>query len=163
MCITRYEDHRYFVACDAVTSAESLVTLILQVLQVPLVPKENILTTLTRALCARPPTLLLLDNFETAWDVNSHGGVLDLLQKIRNAKPVSLIITMRAAVPPAGIRWTQCYNLAPLSPHAAKEVFLAIQSLPSDGNNDGNDGSSLDMLLKDMDYVPLAIRLTGSK
>ena len=89
--IARYKDHRYFVACDAVTTVDALASLILLVLRVPhLVPNESaLLTVLTRAVCALPSTLLLLDNFRSQpWrDLNSRrADVLDLLQKIVTAK-----------------------------------------------------------------------------
>ncbi|KIM76013.1 hypothetical protein PILCRDRAFT_13202 [Piloderma croceum F 1598] len=93
--INQFNDHRYFVGCDAVTSAESLATLVLQIIQAPMVVGENILTTLQRALLAAPLTFLLLDNFETVWDISSgRDRVLDLLQKIGNATHISLMITM---------------------------------------------------------------------
>src|SRR6202041_3579398 len=44
--VTRYNNCRYFVGCDAVTSAESLALLILQVMQEPSVAGENILNAL---------------------------------------------------------------------------------------------------------------------
>ena len=52
--VDRYDNRRYFVGCDAATSAESLATLILQIIQVPSVAGENILTVLLdRALHTR--------------------------------------------------------------------------------------------------------------
>jgi tetratricopeptide (TPR) repeat protein len=156
--LSQYKDQRFFVGCDAITSVDSLTELMLWVLQVPLTPKEDVVTVLHRALLVAPPTLLLLDNFETEWDVNSsRAGVIDLLQKIGSAKSVSLIITMRAAVPPGGIMWTQFHILSPLSSPAAKSLFLAINPLPSNGDIGGE--SSLDFLLAEMNYVPLAIQL----
>jgi tetratricopeptide (TPR) repeat protein len=156
--ISRYNNRRYFVGCDAVTSAESLATLILQIIQAPSVAGENILTVLHQALLATPLTLLLLDNFETAWDINTgRDGVLDLLQKIGNSKHVSLIITMRSAVPPPGIVWSRFENLPPMSPPDAKSLFLAINSSLNAG--DGKEDENLDTLLAEMDYVPLAVML----
>jgi len=156
--VDRYDNHRYFVGCDAATSAESLATLILQIIQVPSVAGENILTLLHRALLAAPLTLLLLDNFETVWDVSSGRDiVLDLLQKIGNARHVSLMITMRGTVPPAGIIWTRFKSLPPLSPPDAKSMFLAIN--PSLDSGGCEDEQYLDMLLGEMDHIPLAVRL----
>ena len=66
---------------------------------------------------------------------------------------------MRGAAPPAGVRWTQIDSLPPLSPKAAEEAFLAINPLSIDGNIDSDNQCNLDILLKEMDYVPLAIRL----
>ena len=153
--VSRYDSRRYFVGCDAVTSAESLATLILQIIQVLSVAGENVLTILHRALLAAPLTLLLLDNFETVWDINSRRDeVLDLLRKIVNSKRVSLMITMRGAVPPPGIIWTRFETLPPLLPPDAKSLFLAINSPLNAG-----DDKHLDTLLAEMDYVPLAVLL----
>jgi tetratricopeptide (TPR) repeat protein len=156
--VSRYDKRRYFVGCDAVTSAESLATLVLQIIQVPSVAGENILTILHRALLAAPLTLLLLDNFESVWDINSRREeVLDLLRKIVNSKRISLMITMRGAVPPPGIIWTRFETLPPLLPPDAKSLFLAINSSLNAG--DGKDDENLDTLLAEMDYVPLAVLL----
>ena len=153
--VSRYDKRRYFVGCDAVTSAESLATLVLQIIQVPSVAGENILTILHRALLAAPLTLLLLDNFESVWDINSRREeVLDLLRKIVNSKRISLMITMRGAVPPPGIIWTHFHTLPPLLPPDAKSLFLAI-NLPLNAGDDEH----LDTLLAEMDYVPLAVLL----
>ena len=130
----------------------------LQVMQEPSVAGENILTILHQVLLAAPLTLLLLDNFETVWDsISGRDGVLDLLQKIGNAKHVSLMITMRGVAPPPGIAWTWFNSLPPLSPHDAKNMFLTINPLFNNGDN--GDGQNLDMLLAEMDYVPLAVQL----
>jgi predicted ATPase len=93
--VGRYETRRYFVGCDAVTSADTLAALILQTLRVPSAREENILTVLHQVLLVAPPTLLLLDNFESVWHSNhSRAGVRDLLSKIGSAKDISLIVTM---------------------------------------------------------------------
>jgi tetratricopeptide (TPR) repeat protein len=83
--------------------------------------------------------------------------VLDLLQKIGSARHVSLMITMRGTVPPAGIIWTRFESLPPLSPADAKNMFLAIN--PSLDNAGCEGEQDLDMLLAEMDHVPLAVRL----
>jgi len=64
---------------------------------------------------------------------------------------------MRGSTPPWGIIWTRFDSLPPLPPQAAKDAFLAINSLSSDEDSGNRD--SLDTLLEEMDYVPLAIRL----
>ena len=156
--MARYTQHRYFVGCDAVNSAEVLATQILQIMQVPARAGENIVTFLHGVLLSSPPTLLLLDNFETVWDLPAgRDGVVDLLQKIGNAKNVSLMITIRAAVPPPSITWTCSNCLLPLAPADAKSLFLAIN--PSLIEEDTESHESLDTLLTELDYVPLAVHL----
>src|SRR5882762_9049934 len=154
----RYGDRRYFVGCDAVSSAEGLASLVLQTIRVPSVAGENIVTALHRVLVSAPRTLLLLDNFESVWDMNSmRDGVVDFLQKVVDAKKVSLIITMRGTVPPLGITWTRFGCLPQLPPPDAKRMFLGINPSLSDGGR--GDEECLDKLLAEMDYVPLAVQL----
>ena len=53
--------------------------------------------------------------------------------------------------------WTYEAEIAPLSPEAARQTYLAIDSSQGDMNSDSL--KTLDELLKELDYVPLAIRL----
>lgn len=161
--VNRYGNHRYFVCCDATTSAETLAGLIIRSLPVSVMhhDEENMLNVMHQALCHMPRTLLVLDNFETLLNVGSSPTrVSDLLQRIVNAESLSLIITMRGAVPPYGIKWTHQHSLGPLAAPAAKDAFLAINPLFGDESNDNRH--DLEELLAEMDYVPLAIRLLAS-
>jgi hypothetical protein len=161
--VNHYANHRYFVCCDAATSAEALAGFILRALPVSAMhhDEENTLNVMHRALCQMPRTLLVLDNFETLLNADSSPSrVSDLLQRIVNAESLSLIITMRGAVPPYGIKWTHHHSLGPLTAPAAKEAFLAINSLFGDESDDNRH--ELEELLAEVGYVPLAIRLLAS-
>ncbi|KZP06453.1 hypothetical protein FIBSPDRAFT_1053523 [Athelia psychrophila] len=156
--VARYKDRIFFLACDAATSADLLASLILQVIGVSVGAEKNLLTALHLALKCAPPTLLLLDNFESLWEAErNHNATRDLLQKIANSPSSTLIITMRATTPPPGIRWTFFESLPPLHASSAKEIFLAINAAFCDGSDDGDE--VLDELLMELDYVPLAIHL----
>ncbi|KZP16429.1 hypothetical protein FIBSPDRAFT_1047516 [Athelia psychrophila] len=138
--VARYRDRIFFVACDAATSADLLASLILQVIGVSVGAEKNLLSALHVALKCASPTLLLLDNFESLWEVEKdHNAIRDLLQKIANSRSSTLIITMRATTPPPGIRWTFFKSLPPLHASSAKEVFLAINATFCDGSDDGNE------------------------
>jgi hypothetical protein len=154
--LKQFDNRRYFVGCDAIISADALAALILQTLRVPPVAGENMLTVLHQVLLAAPLTLLLLDNFESAWQLDSsRAGVRDLLAKIGSAKNVSLIVTMRGSVPPSNITWTHSQILPPLSSQAAKKLFLEINPQECEGDN----GQLLDIILEELGYVPLAVQL----
>ncbi|KZP20456.1 hypothetical protein FIBSPDRAFT_954615, partial [Athelia psychrophila] len=156
--VARYGDRIFFVACDAATSADLLASRILQTIGVAAAAGENVVTAMHIALKAAPPTLLVLDNFESTWEaLRDHAAIRDLLQKIVDCHSSTLIITMRATIAPPGIRWTYSDSLPPLSAPSAKEVFLAINATFCNGSDDGN--VVLDELLKELDYVPLAIHL----
>ena len=160
--VNHYGMRRYFVCCDATTSPETLAALILRSLRVSVMRhnEENILDVMHQALSHMERTLLVLDNFETLDAGSSPNRVGDLLQRIVNAKSLSLIITMRGAVPPDAIIWTRQHSLGPLAAPAAKDAFLAINQLFGHENNDNSH--DLEELLEAMDYVPLAIRLLAT-
>ncbi|KAF7978284.1 hypothetical protein HWV62_1136 [Athelia sp. TMB] len=156
--IARYQERRFFVGCDALTSTQGLAQRILQVIKVAVPAGENLVDTVHRALMGAAPTLLLLDNFESVWEAESdHGSIRDLLLKTSNAPSASLIITMRAATPPPGVRWTYFESLPPLSPASSRDIFLAIND--SCGKDLPDSDAVLEQLLKELDYVPLAIHL----
>ncbi|KZP29401.1 TPR-like protein [Athelia psychrophila] len=156
--VARYGDRVFFVACDATTSTQLLASRILQVIGVSVGAGENLVTAMHIALKCAPPTLLVLDNFESLWEAEKeHTATRDLLQKITDSPSSTLIITMRATIPPPGIRWTSFESLPPLAASSAKEVFLAINATFCDGSDDGDQ--ILDELLRELDYVPLAIHL----
>ena len=159
--VHRFEHHRYFVACDAITTSDALATAILQVVGAQIVNSENPNTTLYRVLMALPPSLIFLDNFETPWDSeSSRSGVEDILSKIGASPKISLIVTTRIKELPSNLSWTYKEEIAPLSLEAARQAYLAIDSSRGDMNDDCL--KILDELLKELDYVPLAIRLLAT-
>ncbi|KZP05297.1 hypothetical protein FIBSPDRAFT_940539 [Athelia psychrophila] len=156
--VARYGDRVFFIACDAATSTNLLASRILQTMGVVAAAGENLVTAMYLTLKAAPPTLLVLDNFESTWEgEQDHAGTRDLLQKIANSPSSTLVITMRATTPPLGIQWTFFESLPPLPAASAKNVFLAINGTFCGVSDDGND--ILDELLRELDYIPLAIHL----
>ena len=159
--VHRFEHHRYFVACDAITTSDSLATTILQVVGAKVVNGENPNSTLYRVLMAQPPSLIFLDNFETPWDAEfSKSGVEDILSKIGASPNISLLVTTRIKGLPSNLSWTYKEEVEPLSPEAARQTYLAIDSSRGDMNDDSL--KILDELLEELDYVPLAIRLLAT-
>ena len=153
----RYDELRYFVGCDSVVSGGALALLILQTIQHKIAPNENSSDALCRALSNYPCILLLLDNFETVWNSETNrADIRELLSKIVSLPKVSLIITSRGDTPPSGVKWTRVDCLPPLSPESAKELFLDLHY----GDMSEFEGDhTVMMLLKELDYIPLAIHL----
>ena len=159
--VHRFEHHRYFVACDAITTSDVLATTILQVVGAKVVNGEKPNSTLYRVLMALPPSLIFLDNFETPWDAeSSKSGVEDILSKIGASPNISLLVTTRIKGLPSNLSWTYKEEISPLSPEAARQTYLAIDSSRGDMNDDSL--KILDELLEELDYVPLAIRLLAT-
>ncbi|KAF7978278.1 hypothetical protein HWV62_1124 [Athelia sp. TMB] len=159
LLVEMYGTHRFFVGCDGVTSANALALQILQILQASCPVGGSPIDALSSEL-DKSPTLLLLDNFESIWYAQEdHKITRDLLTKIAGIKNTSLIITMRATNPPAGVLWSLSSILPPLSPAPARELFLSINPTFCRASSSDADEQILDELLKEVDYVPLAIHL----
>ena len=159
--VHRFKHHRYFVACDAITTSDALATAILKVVGAQVVKGENPDSTLYRVLMTLPSSLVFLDNFETPWDSeSSKSGVEDILSKIGVCPKMFLMVTTRIKGLPSNLSWTYKEEIAPLSPEAARQTYLTIDSSRGDMNDDSL--KTLDELLKELDYVPLAIRLLAT-
>ncbi|KAF7978286.1 hypothetical protein HWV62_1140 [Athelia sp. TMB] len=154
----RYGKRTFFVGCDGLTTVDALALRILHIMQAPTPSNENPVDVLRSVLIGSSHTLLLLDNFESIWDSRrDHEAARGILQAIASATATSLIITMRAANPPPGVQWTWRSTLSTLSPEAARNVFMTINPMFCRGSSSGDE--ILSELLKEVDYVPLAIHL----
>jgi len=155
----RFQQQRYFVPCDAAVTPSILVNSIVQVLDISHKQDDDIMAILQAKLASLGLVLLVLDNFEIPWlESGAQTEVGDILSKITSIQGVSLILTMRGSAPPFRIQWTHLQHfspLLPLHPDAAKAVFLTINPISLDSQEE----KDLVLLLQEMDHVPLAIIL----
>jgi hypothetical protein len=103
---------------------------------------------------SRGPLLLVLDNFETAWHSErvDHEQISKILLQISSVQHLSLVVTMRGIEKPHGVKWDKLEELGVLTLDAARKVFLSIA-------DECAATSGLDDLLRDVDYIPLAVTL----
>ena len=135
--------------------------MILQVAGAQIVNSKNPNMTLHCVLMALPPSLIFLDNFKTPWDSDSsRSGVEDILSKIGASPKISLIVTTHVKELPSNLSWIYEAEISPLSLEAARQTYLTINSSLGDTNSESL--KVLDELLKEIDYVPLAIRLLAT-
>jgi len=154
----RYGDLRYFVGCYSVTSGAALALLILQIIQHKIAPNENSLDVLHRALSSYLCILLLLDNFETAWNSESN-SCQHSWTPFKNHQRTENIPDhhfARGDTQPFGTKRTRVDCLPPLSPESAKELFL---NLHYDETVELEGDHILMTLPKELDYILLAILL----
>ncbi|TFK47958.1 hypothetical protein OE88DRAFT_1763635 [Heliocybe sulcata] len=150
-----FSGHLYFVACESVASPSRLVSYIASTLAIPRTNGEDILTSLDTFLTTGPRRLLVLDNFESPYyQDGSTQGVTEILQRIASVPQVTLLLTMRGSTGPGDIVWGKKMELKPLSLEASRNIFFDIS---------GQDqaGESLDMLLDELDHIPLAVSLVS--
>jgi tetratricopeptide (TPR) repeat protein len=147
--VSHYGLRRYFVRCDGIRSRTALASETARA--VGLSPSPSIETAVVADL-SREPTLLVLDNLETPWEAEPV-EIEELLERLGTVPKLALIITMRGAERPGGVRWLEAVRPSPLERAPAREAFLAV------AGHSLQDDPLLDQLLDAVDRLPLAINL----
>ncbi|THU85563.1 TPR-like protein [Dendrothele bispora CBS 962.96] len=153
----------YFIPCELFEDAESLIQGLLHVMKLNMQENKSKHEVLFDHLqAAHENVLIVFDNFETPWNHDDSAGVRNLLEKIAQYIKVSLIVTMRGPDGPGDIPWKRLGDqsgIPTLLAVPAKEAFKAFA-----GNNlrsSDDSETQIDSLLDQLEYVPLAIRLSA--
>ncbi|KAJ7336861.1 hypothetical protein DFH08DRAFT_706053 [Mycena albidolilacea] len=145
--------NRFFIPCHS-TACNDLVSSIAS--HVGVAQGPDLARQLIRHLSQAPlPALLVLDNFETPWEsMFSRPDVEKFLALLTDIHNLALIVIMRGAERPKGVRWTRLFlrPLASLDDSAATETFFAIV-------DDVDNQSRVPELLHLTGNLPLAINL----
>ncbi|KAJ7900479.1 hypothetical protein B0H13DRAFT_1622378, partial [Mycena leptocephala] len=149
----RYNQHRFFVACDSAATQVELAALIGA--HIGLKPGKDLTCPVIQYFSSSSKSLLILDNLETLWEpVESRGKIEEFLSLLTGVDHLALVITMRGAERPAKVAWTHPFlpTLKPLEQAAARQTFIDI----ADNRHDPNE---VDKVLSLTDNMPLAISL----
>ncbi|KAJ7482720.1 hypothetical protein FB451DRAFT_973687, partial [Mycena latifolia] len=149
----KYEQHRFFVACEVASSSVHLAALIGA--HLGLKAGQDLTKPVVRYFSYSSPSLLILDNLETVWEPKeSRADVEKFLALLEDIDHLALIITMRGVERPTNIRWTRPFlePLKPLALEAARKTFIDIV-------DDGYAVKDIDRILLLADNMPLAIDL----
>ncbi|KAJ6509627.1 P-loop containing nucleoside triphosphate hydrolase protein, partial [Mycena vulgaris] len=150
---SRYDQDRFFIACDSVSTKSELVALIGMHLGIK--PGKDLTRNILQHLSSSPGSLSILDNLETSWELlESRRDIEGLLSLLGDIQDLALIITMRGAVRPGNVRWTRPFlpPLEPLSQDAARQTFIDIA-------DDIHASSDIEKILSLTGNMPLAIDL----
>ncbi|KAJ7907794.1 hypothetical protein B0H13DRAFT_1464352, partial [Mycena leptocephala] len=149
----RYNQQRFFVACDSAATQVELAALIGT--HVGLKPGKDLTYPVTQYFASTSDSLLILDNLETLWEpAESRGKMEEFLSLLTGVDQLALLITMRGAERPAKVAWTHPFlpALKPLEQDAARQTFIDI----ADNTHTPNE---VDKVLSLTDNLPLAISL----
>ncbi|KAJ7899924.1 hypothetical protein B0H13DRAFT_1883554 [Mycena leptocephala] len=149
----RYNQHRFFVACDPAATQVELAALIGA--HVGLKPGKDLTCPVIQYFSSSSDCLLILDNLETLWEpVESRGKIEEFLSLLTGVDHLALVITMRGAERPAKVAWTHPFlpALKPLEQAAARQTFVDIA-------DNTHDPEQVDKVLSLTDNMPLAISL----
>ncbi|KAJ7801454.1 P-loop containing nucleoside triphosphate hydrolase protein [Mycena leptocephala] len=149
----RYNQQRFFVACDLAATQIELAALIGA--HVGLKPGKDLTCPVINYFSSSSNCLLILDNLETLWEpVESRGKIEEFLSLLTGVDHLALVITMRGAERPAKVAWTHPFllPLKPLEQAAARQTFIDIA-------DNTHDPKELDKVLSLTDNMPLAVSL----
>ncbi|KAJ7751657.1 P-loop containing nucleoside triphosphate hydrolase protein [Mycena metata] len=153
---TKYHGNRFFVTCDTASSKPELAGLIGA--HLGLKPGKDLTQVVLQCFSSSPPTLLILDNFETVWEpVRSRKEIEEFLSLLTDINSLALVITMRGAERPSKVQWTRPFlqPLSPLAQDAAREMFTDIA-------DDKHSLEEVDQVLRLTDNMPLSISLLAN-
>lgn len=155
----RFGARRFFVPCDAAEghSTGGCLLLIAKVFGVA-VPDPKMLRHNLREVIGSEPLVLVLDNFESAWEAaEQRKDAEEALQFLAGMPDLTLIVTLRGTERPQGISWTRPFlpPLTSLSDTAAKQTFVSIADVP-------DADFAMITLLSHLDNVPLAVVLLAN-
>lgn len=150
--VARFGERRWFVRCDGADGPEGLAN----ALSASTGATGGAGTNWHRSLAALRggPGLLVLDNLESPWEADQ-SAVEELLTALTALPQVVLVVTMRGAVRPYGLRWRDVEPVSALPATAARELFLSVAGRKFE------DDERLDGLLGVLGGVPLALGLLG--
>ncbi|KAG8980153.1 hypothetical protein FRB93_009632 [Tulasnella sp. JGI-2019a] len=155
----KFGESRFFVRCEQATTTALFAELIARSLHIDNASSDRIGDVRIRLRSNKQPTLLLLDNFETPWDIpEEQTHVEEIISSLTSFPHVALLITMRSNVPPStNIAWSRPWlePLPVLPKEAARGLYINL-------NPDTATDSSLEALLAELSYMPLAITLMAS-
>ncbi|KAG5637354.1 hypothetical protein H0H81_004866 [Sphagnurus paluster] len=153
--VTKFQENRLFVSCEAATCADHIVGDLAISLGMKAEGCSGQLVDGVLDRLSQSPYLIVLDNFETPWEVAvARKEVEELLQYLADVENVSIVVTIRGSQHPPGVKWSQLLPpLQPIDSTSAVEIFTTISQK--------RDEYSL-KLVQAVDCVPLAVTLLGN-
>ncbi|KAJ7716678.1 P-loop containing nucleoside triphosphate hydrolase protein, partial [Mycena olivaceomarginata] len=149
---------QYFVQCDAANGTSQLIDAVS--FHLGLEPSRQPVDAIIHHLSNTGPVIVVLDNLETVWEpTENRRTVEEFLSHLSSVPQLALLITLRGAERPYGVRWNRPFvpPLRPLSPTASRQTFIDIADTPSPG-----DEAHLDEILELTGHLPLAISLMAN-
>ncbi|KAF9065645.1 hypothetical protein BDP27DRAFT_45443 [Rhodocollybia butyracea] len=146
------EENRVWVPCVKATSVSLLKDTLYDSLGLSLNTGDPLHDILHDLKSSKSPIILLLDNFETPWNLCSQAEVLEILLQLAKLQHVALFVTMRSFEPPGdGIHW-ESIHLEAVDKEASACIYAEIHPA-------GSKDLGLSSLLEEVGYMPLAVTL----
>ncbi|KAH7098013.1 hypothetical protein BKA62DRAFT_714379 [Auriculariales sp. MPI-PUGE-AT-0066] len=155
----KYGARRFFVPCDAVSTGHDVFSIVSGELGLHAESTRALQKAVVQMLSSEP-TIIVFDNFESAWDDTSIREDAEALLALLDSLPnLAIILTMRGTERPVGLSWTRPFlpPLGPLDDEAAMQAFMAIADI-----QDSDAEPQVRKLLQFVDNLPLAVVILAS-
>lgn len=152
--IDAYGENRHWVPCAEASTPALLVELLARSLDVQGSGTDRFRDVMSMLRRSTQRRLILLDNFETPWDIEGEQTNVDsILSTLASVPHVAILITMRGTVSPSiQVSWTKTIHLPVLSLEASRQTYLQIHP-------EAVADPMLDTLLNELGHMPLAVTL----
>jgi hypothetical protein len=146
----------FWVPCIEATSAALLLEILYIQLQVPGDKQVTLEKIISHLDASNQRRLILLDNFETPWNVlgiDTQKQIGDILRQLAELSYIAIFVTMRGTNPPCNnaIDW-QSKNILPTDEEACLRIY-------HDNNPNSKDDPDVGRLLAVLGYMPFAVTL----
>jgi tetratricopeptide (TPR) repeat protein len=143
----------FWVPCVEATSPSRLLDLIASSLRAPQSTNDRLNDIISELGTSSHSRVLLLDNFETPWDLPGQQPEIEsILRALANVPHLALLLTMRSDQPPSEqIEW-ESQHLSSLNGDVASKIYTRIHP-------EASSDPSLSQLLVELGGMPLAITL----
>ncbi len=145
---------RFWVPCACASSPDLFIQLLYQGLRITRDTGKYLEDIIAELESSSLPRLVLLDNFETPWDPTegSRESVENVLIRLSSVSQLSILVTMRANIPPSEqIIWID-RPLGTVDTKSSKDIYCDIHPA-------AKGKPMLDELLEELGHAPFAIQL----
>ena len=150
---SRFGDNRFWVPCAQATSPSRLLDIIASGLRITQDTHDRLHDIHSELNITTDPRAVLLDNFETIWNVQAHRSEVEyILCALAEVSHLSILVTMRSYDPPSDEIVWHSEKLSPLDKDQAHGVY-------TEHHAEATSDTSLDELLSELGYMPLAVTL----
>jgi len=159
-----FSRQRLFLTCEGANSVDEVLFNLAGKLNVQMSQSAGLWPVVLDSLRARQRVLLVIDNFETIWSPTNdelRAASEVFLAQLAVLDEVTLLVTTRGNLLPANFTWANVdtAELDTLSSTAARLTFTDLSDLEPSVLESEPEASSLTELLREIDYMPLAIKL----
>ncbi|KAF9062395.1 hypothetical protein BDP27DRAFT_1451765 [Rhodocollybia butyracea] len=146
------KENRVWVPCVKAASVSLLKDTLYESLGLSLNTGDPLYDILYDLNSSKSPIILLLDNFETPWNLHAQAEVQDILLQLEKLEHVALFVTMRSFQPPGdSIHW-ESVHLEAVDKEFSIRIYAEIDPT-------GSQRPELPLLLDEVGHMPLAITL----